>query len=490
MRFARVFVAFSTFVVSAFPSDRTVAEWVLRSGGSVSVDGARTPIWQLGQLPDRDFHLTGINLVPVVVDPPEFKRLIGLQHLKELYVSGRTWHSMPVKVSRDTLKIFGTLTSLERFVLSLPVQTEIPVDDDALAGLAALVGLQELRLAQTIVKGRTLQPFKQVRALDLDHTRFDDVAMRNLQAMSNLTKLYARDTMVTDDGLQYLKDLRQLTELDLYGTKISDAGIVHLKDLKNLRKLNLLGANLTDAALDTLTGLTNLEELNLYRTRITNAGAERLKILSRLRELDLRYTQVTGGGVTSLTSALPKCRIEFLDATGAQSAQVPKPEGSGAVNIANWIQRRGGKVNIEGGVIREISMGSTGLTDAEFASLSDVLSTIHKFNLQATEISDIAIKHLAKSCFAEELELAHTTVSDAALALLANCRSELHTRSRQRPSELRIANRSGFVGCAGYGSRLSRAFASRKPAASFVEVLRHQRCRSGAVELYAGFEPT
>ena len=301
-------------------------------------------------LPDHDFKVTGVNLVPVLVDPPEFKRLAGLAHLKELYVSGRSWHSMPVRVSRDSLKVFGTLTTLERFVLSLPVQTEIPLDDDSLAGLATLVNLKELRLAQTIVKGRALEPFTQLNSLDLDHTRLDDAAMRNLQTMPNLTKLYARDTMVTDEGLQYLKDLRQLTELDLYGTKISDAGIVHLKELKNLRKLNLLGANVTDAGVEVLTGLTNLEELNLYRTKITNAGVEKLKTLSRLRELDLRYTQVTRGGVTAIASALPKCHVEFLDASGAQSASVPKPEGSGAASIAKWIERRGGKVKLESGV--------------------------------------------------------------------------------------------------------------------------------------------
>ena len=102
---------FQRLSAPAFASDRTVAEWVLRMGGSVSVDGARTPIWQVRDLPDQDFKVTGVNLVPVLVDPPEFKRLAGLAHLKELYVSGRSWHSMPVRVSRDTLKVFGTLTS-------------------------------------------------------------------------------------------------------------------------------------------------------------------------------------------------------------------------------------------------------------------------------------------------------------------------------------------------------------------------------------------
>ena len=158
----RPFLLLITIAISlplARASDRTVAEWVLRMGGSVSVDGDRTPLWEIMRLPNSDFHLTGINLVPVTVNPPVFQRLIGLTNLKELYVSGRTWHSMPVKASRETLKLFGTITSLERLMLSLPVQTEIPLDDEALAGLAPLVNLKELRIAQTIVMGRTLGLF-------------------------------------------------------------------------------------------------------------------------------------------------------------------------------------------------------------------------------------------------------------------------------------------------------------------------------------------
>src|SRR5215510_996043 len=98
MRPAAVFLTFFWFVNLSFASDGTVAEWVLLVGGSISIESARSPVWQIRDRPDRDFKLTAINLVPVTVDPPEFKRLAGLAHLKELYVSGRTWHSMPVKV--------------------------------------------------------------------------------------------------------------------------------------------------------------------------------------------------------------------------------------------------------------------------------------------------------------------------------------------------------------------------------------------------------
>src|SRR5439155_23151305 len=117
----------------------------------------------------------------------------------------------------------------------------------------------------------------------------------------------------------------------------------YLKDLTKLKKLNLLGASVTDAGLDALRGLTDLEELNLYRTQITNAGVEKLKAFPRLRALDVRYTRVTGGGVASLTGALPKCHIDFLDASGGQTASAPKaPAGSHPQAITKWIEERGG----------------------------------------------------------------------------------------------------------------------------------------------------
>src|SRR3954453_14563058 len=85
----------------ASAGDRSVAEWVLRAGGSVVVDGDRTPIWDGTRLPAQDFHIQTINLVDVLMEPNELKRLTGLTHVKELYLCGRTWHSRPVPLSNE-----------------------------------------------------------------------------------------------------------------------------------------------------------------------------------------------------------------------------------------------------------------------------------------------------------------------------------------------------------------------------------------------------
>ena len=355
----RILFSIPLFLFTATAADRPAAEWVLHLGGNVVVEGSPERIWDPSRLPAGDFQLRRVDLAGVVVDPDQLSRLSGLTGLKELYLSGRTWHSMPLRVSAESLKHLRTLTSLEKFVLSLPVQTEIPMEDEGIANLAPLTHLKEMRLAQTRVRGHTLAPFVEMRLLDLDHTRLDDAGMKNVENMPNLERLYARDTMVTDEGLKSLRSLRHLKELDLYGTRITDAGLPVLKELTELTRLNLLGANVTDAGLENLLGLTKLRELNLYRTRITNSGAARLTSLKQLRDLDLRYTQVTAGGVRALRAGLPETRVAFLDVTA----------GAGK------------------------------------------------------ETGDADLRKVASSCASTELKFAHAAISDSGLASLANCRS-------------------------------------------------------------------
>src|SRR5580700_5723838 len=356
----------------AAASDRPAAEWVLRVGGSIVVEGDPNPVWDVARLPSQDFHIEAVNLVDSLIEPDELKILTGLTHLKELYLSGRTWHSRPVPLANASLAPLGSLTSLEKLALSLPVQTEIPLQDPALENLSKLKNLRELRLEQTEIKGQTLAALTELRFLDLTHTRFTDAGMRSLAGMSHLSKLYLRDTLITDEGLKFIQDLRELTELDLYGTRITDAGLVYLKNLTALTKLNLLGAPLTDAGLDQLSGLTKLEELNLYRSKITNAGVEKLKALKQLRSLDLRYTRATGAGVNALKAANPKLEIDFLDVSGADVAKSSRPAASTPAAIAKWVAGIGGKVRMEGGKIREISLASTPASDSDMQFLASV----------------------------------------------------------------------------------------------------------------------
>src|SRR5260370_7147238 len=83
----------------AAASDRSVAEWVLRVGGSVVVEGQQSSIWDISRLPAKDFALAAINLTDVLMEPDDLQKLSGLSHFKELYLSRPTYHTHPVPLT-------------------------------------------------------------------------------------------------------------------------------------------------------------------------------------------------------------------------------------------------------------------------------------------------------------------------------------------------------------------------------------------------------
>src|SRR5260370_4439294 len=72
----------------AEPPDRQVAEWTIRHGGSVTVEGRLDPIGKLQDLPAGDPRVRGINLVGTLLDPTELKRFSVLTSLRELELPG------------------------------------------------------------------------------------------------------------------------------------------------------------------------------------------------------------------------------------------------------------------------------------------------------------------------------------------------------------------------------------------------------------------
>jgi hypothetical protein len=273
--------------------DRIVAEWMVRMGGSVILDGQRQPITDLALLPTSDFRIHTLNFTGITqwgfALEDELRRLPPLPHLKELYVNGRLWYDQPIPLVASTMGLFSACTELEKLVISKPVQTYIPMDESVVKGLKALTGLRELRAHQTRIAGASLMPFSALQYLDLNYDRtFDDRGMNSLQSMTALSKLYLRGTSITDAGLKNLSALTNLTELDLADTGIGYAGLSQLAALSKLRRLHLQTPNVTDAGLDALHAMAGLEELSLYRTKVSNAGLAKLTGLKHLRALDLR----------------------------------------------------------------------------------------------------------------------------------------------------------------------------------------------------------
>jgi hypothetical protein len=133
--------------------DRDVAEWVIRQGGTVKIEGRQQPIRILEDLPE-DLRLVGVDLIGTLIAPTEMSKLSGLQHLKELLLPGPSFN--PGAGSRldanDEFKALAPLKSLEKLHFSLHFLTNINVQDKGLAHIAGLTNLRESARARTTSK--------------------------------------------------------------------------------------------------------------------------------------------------------------------------------------------------------------------------------------------------------------------------------------------------------------------------------------------------
>jgi hypothetical protein len=113
----------------------------------------------------------------------------------------------------------------------------------------------------------------------------------------------------TDAALRHVESLHQLRRLYIHGARVTDAGMVNLKGLEQLKSLTLSHVMVTDSGLVHLQGLTQLKTLTIEEAPITDVGLTHLQGLTQLQGLVLSNTQVTDTGVQELQKALPKLMI-------------------------------------------------------------------------------------------------------------------------------------------------------------------------------------
>jgi hypothetical protein len=125
--------------------DRMVAEWMVRMGRSVVLEGQHKSI---SELPTSDFYVhtpnfTGITQWAFALEY-EMRRLPPLKHVKEVYINGRLRYDQPVSLVAATLMLFSGSPELETFVLSRPVQTYIPFADTVVRAIQPLPQLCDI----------------------------------------------------------------------------------------------------------------------------------------------------------------------------------------------------------------------------------------------------------------------------------------------------------------------------------------------------------
>ncbi len=404
-------------------ADRDAAAWVIRQGGNVRIAGRPQIVRNAAELPAGEVTVVAVDLIGTTIDPKDLDKLGGLSELRELLLPAQSFNP-GAGSTLDANEAFASLANLhhlEKLWFSLHFLSDIHVEDKGLAYLKDLTQLRELRLVQTKIRGSSLAPFVNLRALDLGETPFRDDGMKYLTGMTHLQRLSLRNTLVTDAGLKSLAGLKDLESLDLYGVKISDAGLASLRGLTKLRALNLLGADITDDSAAVLARFSDLEDLDLYRTQISNAGLDKLKGLKRLAALDLRYTRVSSGGVDALHAALPKCQVEFEDKIVRSASDISlggiRPQGSDDAAIAAWIRKVGGTATLRENRIREVDLSRTPVSDVQLAALSG-LASIEKLSLSTTQTGDVGMASVAKLVGLRDLDLSNTMVTGKGIALL------------------------------------------------------------------------
>src|SRR5262245_22744345 len=118
----RLFVFLVLTTLPAFSAtERETAEWVVRKGGRVMVNGQREPIARLAELPAGALEITGADLTGTVLDPKELSNLANLASVRELYLPGSAF--TPGAGNRTDgnaeLKVLAGMKNLERLQFSL-----------------------------------------------------------------------------------------------------------------------------------------------------------------------------------------------------------------------------------------------------------------------------------------------------------------------------------------------------------------------------------
>src|SRR5262249_48341979 len=146
----------------ATAGDREAAQWVIRQGGRVMVNGGE-PIDDIAKLPPGDIRVTGVDLFGAPASPKDLEHLSGLTELRELYIYSRTYSpSSDVKApfSDESFQYLANLKKLEKFWVSLHDLPDIDIADAGWARMKNMTQLKDLRLALTkIQKAETLAPF-------------------------------------------------------------------------------------------------------------------------------------------------------------------------------------------------------------------------------------------------------------------------------------------------------------------------------------------
>ncbi len=360
--------------------DREAAEYVLSVGGQVRINDERKDISRPAHLPAERFAVTQVSLTGSRATDDGLARLARCKNLK-------------------VLGLFNTAISTK-----------------GLAHLNGCTTLEDVNLNMSRATGAALRYFAQSKGIRLLGLWMVDVRDADLAVLSlaNVENLNLGGTRITDAALGPLKESNKLATLTLSYTAVTAEGLARLAACPSLRSLGLNGCGKLDdgsvPALAKLTGLKNLE---------------------------LKDTKVTFAGVDALAKALPGCRITWNGGVSEPTAKPNPPPGPAADTdreAAEYVLSVGGRVRVDDGekyitraadlpagrfTLTRINLSVNGrVTDDGLAPLAGC-KNVKWLGLHGTAVGNKGLAHLDGCTTLEEVILAHSKASGAALRYFA-----------------------------------------------------------------------
>ena len=117
MRRIGIVLAFANLLLG---TDRDVADWVIRQGGNVTIEGRPEAVRELPDLPAQ-LVVTGVDLVETKLDPKDLVKLSGLKNVRTLLLPGPSFNPAAGSTldANEQIKALASLSSLEKLHFSL-----------------------------------------------------------------------------------------------------------------------------------------------------------------------------------------------------------------------------------------------------------------------------------------------------------------------------------------------------------------------------------
>lgn len=162
---------------------------------------------------------------------------------------------------------------------------------------------------------------------EADKTPYSGAGLKHLKELP-LEAVNFGGSWFNDEGMAAARELPQLRELQAYHTRATDAGVQALKGHPTLKRLVIgpqYSQKISERCLADIAALPALSELDFNETILTWDGG--LKLLAERGELTrIKFDQglVPADDLEKLRQALPKTKIEYVEAKPEHAAQMQK----------------------------------------------------------------------------------------------------------------------------------------------------------------------